>query len=533
MNKFERVKFMKNIIKISPTSDNMTPIFNEIFKKLKNSDTETVIELEKGDYYFKRSGSEKMKFFSSGGRNCENYVLFPIENIENLTIEGNGSQFIYCDRVQPFLIKNCCNITLRNISTDYSFYRYAFAKVTSVTKTGFEAVLNKDEFNYYVKDGFLNFICGEDVLSTKKRQISMRKIEPEKSCVYFLRVGESECPLNAAASNIYVDALETENGALFNYRKENTFIPEYKEGDTIILAYDNSREAQSFYCEFSKNITFENVCIYRGGGMGFVADVCENILLDNYRIMKKEGRKEYFTTTADGIFLTNCNGNFTLKNSYISDTYDDAINVHGYYTKIEEILAPKKVKLSHLHPAHWGLIPYFKGDKVHISNPDTLNEEYILEIEEISYDDDRNNIIVSFKEEVDLNVGMLIENPDRTPDVLLENNVIKRAPHMRLSARNVLVRNNKLSLDSCDIYINDLITFWGESGAVKKFEITGNTFEKAKQGNIIADSCRFPNSNHLHEKIIIKNNVFKMKHKEAIKLSCVKEVEEKNNIFLD
>ena len=113
---------MKNIIRISPTSDNMTPIFNKIIREIKSSGVETVIELEKGDYYFKRSGSEKMKIFSSGGISCENFVLFPIEGIKNLTIEGNGANLIYCDRVQPFLIKNCENITLRNFSTDYSFY---------------------------------------------------------------------------------------------------------------------------------------------------------------------------------------------------------------------------------------------------------------------------------------------------------------------------------------------------------------------------------------------------------------------------
>ena len=40
----------------------------------------------------------------------------------------------------------------------------------------------------------------------------------------------------------------------------------FKKGDIVILAYDNSREAQAFYCEFSKNITLENITIYRSGG---------------------------------------------------------------------------------------------------------------------------------------------------------------------------------------------------------------------------------------------------------------------------
>ena len=103
---------MKNIIKISPTSDNMTPIFKKILKEIQHAKNETVIELEPGDYYFKRAGSEKRKLFSSGGKSCENFVLFPIENINNLTIEGNGARFVYCDRIQPFFITHSENITL-------------------------------------------------------------------------------------------------------------------------------------------------------------------------------------------------------------------------------------------------------------------------------------------------------------------------------------------------------------------------------------------------------------------------------------
>ena len=522
---------MKNIIKIHPTSDNMTPIFNKIISDIKNSGLETVIELEKGDYYFKRSGSEKMKIFSSGGRSCENFVLFPIDGIKNLTIEGNGSQFIYCDRVQPFLIKNSENITLRNFSTEYSFYRYAFAEIISNNEDGFEVILNEKEFDYFVEDGFLNFVCGEDILSTKNRQISVRGFEPVKTGVKFLRVGNSEAPFNGAAPNVYVDAVKTEKGVFFKFREENNCKPEYLKGDIIILSYDGAREAQAFYCEFSKNITLENVCIHRNGGMGFVADICENIMLDKYQILKKEGRKEYFTSTADGIYLTNCSGDFTLKNSYISDTYDDAINVHGYYTKIEEVISPKKVKLSYFHPAHWGLIPCLVGDKVHISDQNTLNEECVLEVEDISYDCDRNNIVVSFKEEANLKVGMLIENPDRTPNVLIENNVIKKSPHMRLSARNMVIKNNYLELENCDIYIHDLIEFWGESGAIEKVEISGNKFGSSGITNISVNSYRPHDSNRLHEKIIIKDNMFKNKREKAIEISFTNDVEESNNVY--
>lgn len=522
---------MRKTIQLSPSSDNMTPVFNKIFRDAQHTQDEIIIELEPKDYYFKRAGSEKRKLFSSGGRTCENYVLFPIENVKHLTIEGNGARFVYCDRIQPFLLSHSENIVLRNFSVDYSFYRYAFAEVLSNQEDGFEVKLDQNQFDYFVEDGFLNFVCGEDILSTKNRQISMRRIEPTKSNVQFLRVGNSEAPINAAAENIYVDAVKTETGVFLKFREENNGQIPFKKGDIVILAYDNSREAQAFYCEFSKNITLENITIHRSGGMGFVADLCEDIMLDGFQIRKKEGRTEYFTTTADGIFLSTCSGNFTLKNAYISDTYDDAINIHGFYTQIEEILSPKKVKLTQLHPVHWGNILGFPGDLVHISDPNTLNELQVLEIADFTYDEDRLHLVLTFQKEANLKPGMLIENPDRMPNVLLENNTICRCPHMRLSAGNMIIRNNTLALEVNDICIHDLIQYWGESGAVKHVEITGNTFPSTCAPNIYVDSYRPENSNRLHDTIILRNNSFHNIREKALRITHVNNWVEEDNHY--
>ncbi len=519
---------MENIIKIKKGTENLTELMYEILKNLKE-DCENIIEFEKGTYNFYRKGSENMQLFSSGGMSVKNHVIFPIIGKKNLTIEGNGSEFVFCDRVQPIIAQECENITFRNFSMDYAFLRYAYAEITHMDEKGFDISMNEEMFNYYVdEDKCLNFKCGEDILSTKNRRLSVKGIKPATG-VYHFSIGNTTAERSGAAPNVLVDARKIPGGVHFEYKPETKYTA-FEKGNIICVAYDNGREAQAFWCERSKNITVENVTIYRGGGMGFVADLCEDILLDGYKIELKEDRNEYYTTTADGVFVTNCKGKFTMRNSHIADTYDDAMNIHGYYTVVEEIIDRRTIKVMHPHPSHVGIIPCFKGDEIHFSTTDTYDEMGSAIVENITYDEMRENIVITFDRDVDLKKGMLLENPSRMPYILLENNVVENCPHIRLSSKNMVVRNNKFHLYDFDLYIHDLIAFWGESGATDNVIIEGNDFGSAKY-NIVVKSSRPETSNHLHKNITVKNNTFAQNREKAIVVSAVENFVEENNMF--
>lgn len=519
---------MKNIIKIKKGTENLTELMYEIIANLDDA-AENIIEFEKGTYNFCRKGSSEYQLFSSGGYSVKNWALFPIIGKKNLTIEGNGSQFVFCDRVQPIIARNCENITFRNFSMDYSFLRYAYGDITRMDDNGFDVVMDEELVNYFVDGNCLGFKCGEDVLSSKTRRFSVKRILPTPSGAFHFGIGDTVAGRSGAAPNILVNAEKIPGGIRFLYRTETEYT-NFQKGDKICLAYDNGREAQAFWCECSKNITVENVTIYRGGGMGFVADMCENVLLDGYKIKLKEGRCEYYTTTADGVFVTNCKGKFTMRNSHIADTYDDAMNIHGFYTVVDEMLDSRTVKICHPHPAHVGVIPCFKGDELRFSTIDTYDEFGSAVVENITYDEMRENVVISFDRDVELKKGMLIENPDRMPEILLENNVVERCPHIRLSSKNMVIRNNKLFLDDFDLYIHDLIAFWGESGATDNVLIENNTFGNAKY-NIVVKSSRPETSNHLHKNITVRNNTFLQNREKALVVSAVENFVEENNTF--
>ena len=520
---------MNKRILIRNTGENMTPVIRRILDGTDNND-ETAIEFEKGEYHFHKEGSLHQKSYSSCGPSTENDTVFAIVNKKNVIIDGNGSEFIFCDRIQPFTITGSSHITLKNFSTDFSFMRYAYADIISVDDSGVEISLDPEVFQYSVKNGAVIFHCGSEQLSTETRKISCKSIDPLIGGVFFLYIGNYTGRYNPAAPNIYADAEISEKGIFLRYRKGSKKI-NFQAGCRICLAYDNDREMQAFYSEFSDNISLENITIYRQGGMGFVADVCDDITLERFRIMLKPGRHEYFATTADGIFLTNCGGSVTVRNSLISNTYDDAMNTHGYYTEIKEVLSENKVKIGHLHNSHWGLIPFRKDDRILFTDPISLNVVGSGEISDVSYSEDRLDIVVTFKNNMPLKQGLILENRSRMADVLMEENEVIHCPHIRLSSPRMTVRRNRFSLDASDIYVDDLIDYYKEYGAVESLTISENHFGNTGGESICILSHRPAESNHIHENVVIENNTFEKPRESALNITAVRDLTERNNIF--
>lgn len=520
---------MINTVRIKASSQNMTPLIYDILSSTAPKD-ETVLEFEKGTYYFSREGSREFDLFSSGGRSVKNHVVFPVLDKRDLTIRGNGSEFIFCDRLQPFIFQNCLGIKLENFAVDYSFLRYAYGTVADVNQDGFELQMDREKFDYFVEGNFLCFRCGEDILSTRVRKLSCKRIAPGKSGIYFLYIGDTEAAVYGAAPNVRIDAEETKDGVFFRYREGSPKVC-FETGDTVCLAYDNEREAQAFWFENCRNIRLEGITIYRSGGMGVVADICEDIVINNLRIGIKAGREEYYSTTADGIFLTNCKGRFQLCNSSICNTYDDAMNIHGFYTYVEEVLSCTQIRVGYRHASHWGLIPCKAGDNLHISSGDTFDEIGAAEVKAVSMSADRRQMVLTLEDTSLLSPGMLLENPDRMPEVLIEGNTVRNCPHMRLSAGSMTIRNNCLELNDTDIYINDLISFWGESGAARNVKISGNHFGRAGGYTIMVKSSRPESANRLHQRITIEGNQFVLPREKALNISAVRELVETNNVF--
>ena len=73
-----------------------------------------------------------------------------LEQINDLTIDGNGSEFIMHGRMQPFTLDHCRNITLKNFSVDWEIPLTAQGIVTQSTSGYLEIELDSHQYPYII-----------------------------------------------------------------------------------------------------------------------------------------------------------------------------------------------------------------------------------------------------------------------------------------------------------------------------------------------------------------------------------------------
>lgn len=508
-----------NIIEIANTKTNCTPILIDAIGRLE-AGCENIISFKKGSYRFEKDGCYCGTFFPSNNASGVKNVIFPLLGKENVTIDGNGSEFIFCDRVFPFILQDCTRVTLKNFTVDFSFARHAQGTVAASDKDGFEITMSADEYGYSICDGAISFKVGSDTISSLDKKFFIRSMDNPKIPVAYLFVGDCrDSKENLAAGALDTDAVKTENGIYFKYREDSKKII-YPVGEKMFIGNDENRENDVIFTEFCSDIRIENVTILRGAGMGVIAQMSTDIAIDNISIKPKDGSD--VSVTADALHFVNCDGNVSIKNSTIIQSIDDALNIHGAYTVVDKVVSENAVTIRFGHPEQNGLIPYLVGDTAYFIGGSAV-------VADVLYKDNRETVTLVFDSDISdmLKPGTILENADRMATLVFENNTVIGCPHMRLSSKDMTVKGNTLSLDECDILVNDLFDYWYESGSVDSIIIADNKFiSKRSRGNIHVRSCR---SDRRHKNVVIENNELSYGQDKAISVEATENTVIRNN----
>ena len=81
-----------------------------------------------------------------------------LDQVNNLTIDGNGSEFIMHGRMQPFTLDRCQNITLKNFSVDWEIPLTAQGTVTQSTPDYIEVEIDTRQYPYIIENKRLTFV---------------------------------------------------------------------------------------------------------------------------------------------------------------------------------------------------------------------------------------------------------------------------------------------------------------------------------------------------------------------------------------
>ena len=167
----------------------------------------------------------------------------------------------------------------------------------------------------------------------------------------------------------------------------------------------------------------------------------------------------------------------TVKNSLIEKAIDDALNLHGVYSLVDEVLSSNSVRLRFGHFEQNGLIPFQAGDIAVVNDMKKGLEIGEARVAAVDFNEDRTNIVLTFETDISELIvpGNALENPGRMAELEFVNNRIYDTPHMLISTcKDAIVSDNQIY--NTTIVVNDLYDYWYESGTVENLKIVNNEF---------------------------------------------------------
>lgn len=507
-------------IALPAEGEDATPAVRVALEKVRNGGT---IVFQKGQYdFFPEKGREI--FLSPSNNTASNkHVCFCIESSKNVTIEGNGSTFVFHSGCFPFALLNSENVELRNMKLTNRYPYVAAFQVVEKDDTGCEIELDASACPCRADEkGHLIFAMEDGEISTCDRKLSMHALEVLN--IKYIFAGETTASFERLAAP-FVNVRATQlSDKRFRLDNQNTGRPgELQEmpfgiGEPIVMNLLENRDKDVVFVDRSKGIHLQNVHIARGGGMGMIAQMSEDFRLDNCQIAPEEG--ERVSVTADMLMFVNCAGTLEVANCRLGCALDDAMNIHGSYTILEKT-GENELELKAGHQDHRFFFPYRVGDSLEIVDQHSrqiLAKTCVKGTPQVSEDGWTAHIAVS--ENVgDMPDGALIENATTYPDVYIHGCKFFEFPHTRLSGRGrYRIEGNHFEHCAAALLAFDLADFWYEAGHLSEMEILNNTFIDCNAMSGAGAFLQFgisgwggddPNVPKIHDRVHLRGNTYK------------------------
>ncbi|MBO5848193.1 MAG: alpha-1,3-galactosidase B [Bacteroidales bacterium] len=454
---------------------------NEILSSIKSDVDDcdkVIIKFKKARYDFYPHDAQQREYYvSNHDQNQPKIVGICLEEWNNLTIDGNGSEFVFHGQMLPLAVVNSNNIFLKNFSID--FENPHIAQVEVLNNADNEGITFRVEpwVNYRINENGLFETYGE---GWKYQQYTGIAFEKESRHIVY------------QTSDLWIDTKDVKEVGERQLHAPNWKDKRLKPG-TIVAMRTWQRPAPGIFLDHSNDTYINNVTVHYAEGMGLLAQRCSDIRLNRFNVCLKENDDRYFTTQADATHFSQCKGMIRSEHGLYEGMMDDAINVHGIYLKVKQRLDDNSLICSYEHNQAWGFAWGDKGDSVCFVMSKTMEMlNHINIIKEIKpYDKEivkgSKEFLITFEdklsEEIQTELPVGIENLSWTPQVIFSHNVVRnnRARGALFSSplRTVCKDNIFDHTSGTAILLCGDCNGWYESGAVRDLLIKNNTFINA------------------------------------------------------
>ena len=498
---------------IANTRQNITSSINQLIEELGDKPVEIVFP--KGRYDFYPDSNYFKTYFETNTYDVNpKRLAILLEKKKDITIDAQGSDFIYHDHIQPFTIDNSENITIRNVTIDWDFPLTAESEVIEASSTHILIKIDLKQFPYTVKENGISF-TGENWEADWKLSGGSWLIEYNKEHIIPANTGDHGC-VNGDLENI--SYRETEPGMVL---MEGNFTKTPSVGNYLIMRH-STRDHAGMFLFHSKDIKLENVNVYHTSGLGILSQYCENIEMRGVNMVPNPHKNRYLSGHDDGLHFMGCKGEIIIDDYDAMGLMDDPINIHGLCASVVEKIDQKTLKCRFAHGMSSGLIWSEDGDTISYIYKKDMNSKGIGIIERFEAIN-KDSFLLVFENEIPafLNSEYSVENLSWTPNVRITNcyaGSCRARGYLISTPGNVLIEKNTFETSGSAILIAGDANYWYESGAVTDLTIRNNEFRASCNSSpyqfcnaIISIFPEVPEPDSLrpfHKNIRIENNTF-------------------------
>lgn len=464
------------------SSKNASPVLQKALAKIKAEYKEgekVILRFPEGRYEFHEKGAAVREYYiSNHDQTNPKKVGIALEDMKNLTLDGQGSEFVFHGRMLPVSLLRSENCLLKNFSIDFENPHIAQVKIVENDPQDGIVFEPAPWVDYRIAEDSIFEAYGEGW--TMRHSWGIAFDGDTKHLVY--NTSDIGCPTKGA-SEVAPRRIHAPGW------KDARLVP-----GTVVAMRGWGRPTPGIFLSHDVNTTIENVKVHYAEGMGLLAQLCENITLEKFGVcLKGDADPRYFTTQADATHFSGCKGKIVSCNGLYEGMMDDAINVHGTYLKVVKRVDDRTLVGRYMHGQSWGFEWGCPGDEVQFIRSNTMElvgkQNKIISIR--PYDKEQTEgareFLITFQEPVDQVIneqsGFGIENLTWTPEVLFSGNVIRnnRARGSLFSTpRKTIVENNLFDHTSgAAILLCGDCNGWFETGACRHVIIRKNRFVNA------------------------------------------------------
>jgi len=438
-------------------------------------DTEFVFE--EGDYFFLPNITRDIRLSNTDVLPVRKLGIL-LENMRNIRLcgctGGKKTRLLFAGQMQAVTILHCENIEMQDFIIDWEKPLVAEGIVKKFDENSVDLHIDSKAFPHRVNNGIIEFDIGAGEWAALEKQSQMQFDSQTRTV---RRIYGNRFWLGKMVEVLGDDI----------YRFEAKF-QDTAEGNIIVLRH-NSREHAGIFTEKCKNIAFRDVTVHSCGGLGCLAQFCENLTYCRVHFLPNiEAGRKVSGGRDDGMHITCCSGTVTITECSFLGLMDDPINVHSCCVTGVEWLNARTLRCSYMHSQACGFLWWAEaGDDIVLIDRKSMAP--VANLEAVDYTLETNEtFLLTFKNDVDAALrtrdpgSVALDNLTHTAAFVCTKNRFGscRARGVLVSTpKPVRIADNLFQSSGSAILVAGDSNFWYESGECHDVEICGNIFTDA------------------------------------------------------